>query len=277
MIKLLANMAMGIILLFFIGGCDNETGFDTDSNNRSNKNCTESSEIWHLGKLYCPVTSPYTGRVWLDRNLGASKVCDKSRKKFANETAYTDDQQNCFGDYYQWGRNTDGHEKKESATTAEQAGNVTEVGHGKFITSGRDRDYDWAQTADPNGQKRTINWNDIRGNSICPAGYRVATLDEFRAELFDEDSYEIQKNSSEKEGNNDDRRVNAYNTFLRLPAAGYRSIYGGLPGDQGFFGDLWTVSADGAYATSIGFSENSAGWYNRGNRADGMPVRCLKD
>jgi len=51
------------------------------------------------GVTYGTVTSPYTGRVWLDGNLGASQVC----------TAYNDS--TCYGDYYQWGRGTDGHEK----------------------------------------------------------------------------------------------------------------------------------------------------------------------
>jgi hypothetical protein len=40
----------------------------------------------------------HTGKVWLDRNLGARQVC----------TSSTDAA--CFGDLYQWGRAKDGHE-----------------------------------------------------------------------------------------------------------------------------------------------------------------------
>jgi len=62
--------------------------------------------ITHNGVKYDTVTSPYTGRVWLDRNLGASQVCTS-----ATDTA-------CYGDYYQWGRGHDGHQSSSSLTTA---------------------------------------------------------------------------------------------------------------------------------------------------------------
>jgi hypothetical protein len=44
------------------------------------------------GLTYALVTSPDTGKVWLDRNLGARQVC----------TSSTDAA--CFGDLYQWGQ-----------------------------------------------------------------------------------------------------------------------------------------------------------------------------
>jgi len=43
------------------------------------------------GNEYKTITSPNTGKVWLDRNLGAEKVCE------------TPDDKRCFGDYFQWG------------------------------------------------------------------------------------------------------------------------------------------------------------------------------
>ena len=45
------------------------------------------------------------GRVWMDRNLGASQVA----------TSPTDSA--AYGDLYQWGRGTDGHESRTSPTT----------------------------------------------------------------------------------------------------------------------------------------------------------------
>ena len=53
---------------------------------------TTDGTISHNGKSYGTVTSSYTGKVWLDRNLGASQVCTA-----LDDTA-------CYGDYYQWGR-----------------------------------------------------------------------------------------------------------------------------------------------------------------------------
>jgi hypothetical protein len=49
-------------------------------------------------KTYQVDLSEKTGRVWLDRNLGASEACK----------TLTD--LNCYGDYYQWGRGKDGHQ-----------------------------------------------------------------------------------------------------------------------------------------------------------------------
>jgi hypothetical protein len=54
------------------------------------------------GLTYALVTSPDTGKVWLDRNLGARQVC----------TSSTDEA--CYGDLYQWGRAKDGHESRTS-------------------------------------------------------------------------------------------------------------------------------------------------------------------
>jgi hypothetical protein len=55
----------------------------------------------------------FTGKVWLDRNLGARQVC----------TSSTDAA--CFGDLYQWGRAKDGHESRTSGTTETLASSIT--------------------------------------------------------------------------------------------------------------------------------------------------------
>jgi uncharacterized protein (TIGR02145 family) len=96
------------------------------------------------GNEYGVVKSPYTGKVWLDRNLGASRVCQ----------SYDDEQ--CYGDYFQWGRESDGHEKKNSSN---------------FKTGSSD----W-MSSDSSGAKRSANWNP------CPKGFRVPTIDELLAE-----------------------------------------------------------------------------------------------
>ncbi|MFZ1451482.1 MAG: hypothetical protein WAT20_02205, partial [Ferruginibacter sp.] len=51
------------------------------------------------------VFNPITGKIWMDRNLGASRVA----------TSSTDDL--AYGDLYQWGRLTDGHQNRTSGTT----------------------------------------------------------------------------------------------------------------------------------------------------------------
>jgi hypothetical protein len=89
------------------------------------------------------ITSSKTGRVWLDRNLGATQVATK-----ADDSA-------AYGHYYQWGRNDDGHEFKNSLTTQTQATILTPVS-GKFIDSKNVAfKRDWTN-ADSNGGKRVV-------------------------------------------------------------------------------------------------------------------------
>ena len=52
------------------------------------------------------VTNPTTGDILIDRNLGASQVATSSTDADA------------YGDLYQWGRGTDGHQIRTSGTTS---------------------------------------------------------------------------------------------------------------------------------------------------------------
>jgi len=209
-----------------------------------------SETIVHNGITYGTVTSPYTGRVWLDRNLGASRVCQ----------SYDDEQ--CYGDYYQWGRDADGHEKSNSSTTSTQATNVTNVGHGNFITSSSDYDYDWAKDADSDGSKRSINWGKIDGSSICPTGFRVPNEAELKAETTDQDV---------------NNTYDLFSTFLKVPAAGVRYDASGGFGGNGVFTALYTTfsaTTDGVRVLEFG---NTGVSIQNSGRASGYSVRCIKD
>jgi len=205
--------------------------------------------ITHNGFTYGTVTSPYTGRVWLDRNLGASRVC----------TALDDAE--CYGDYYQWGRGTDGHEKTNSATTSTLATDITaSSANGSFIITLNNSDW---TTADSDGSLRAFEWSKIDGTSICPVGYRVPTIDELTAETI---------NTSTAVTNNTD----AFNHFLKLPSAGYRygsdgSLYG-----QASNGVVWSSSVSGSYSQSLYFGSGGA-YTSYGLRANGLSVRCIRD
>ncbi|MCB4764102.1 MAG: hypothetical protein LGB78_09460, partial [Sulfurovum sp.] len=65
--------------------------------NNSYQTCDESAEFTYNGVVYKCIKSK-TGRVWLDRNIGALKE------------AGSIDEIESFGDYFQWGRPADGHE-----------------------------------------------------------------------------------------------------------------------------------------------------------------------
>ena len=117
--------------------------------------------------IYGTVTTR-TGRIWIDRNLGASRVALSS----------TDTQ--AYGDYFEWGRPADGHEKQIVYGTASNFTNVRSTtsvpGNSKYIFPS-DGSYDWLVTPD-----NTL-WTGVNApNNPCPAGFRIPTEAEWAAE-----------------------------------------------------------------------------------------------
>ena len=224
-----------------------------DSNNTTTQSVAitildvEPEPIIHNGVTYNEVTSPYTGEVWLDRNLGASRVC-----LALNDTA-------CYGDYYQWGRNFDGHQISNSATTTTLATDITNVGSDFIISA--DISGKWT-TADSDGSLRSANWSNTDGSSVCPIGYRVPTITELTAETI---------LASTPVSNNTD----AFNNFLKLPSAGSRRS--GLMSSVGTDVDMWSSSANGSYSEYLYIHSAYAGTPFPQYRAYGGSIRCIKD
>lgn len=196
------------------------------------------------GNSYKEVVSPFTGKVWLDRNLGASKVCE----------SFDDDK--CFGSYFQWGRSADGHEKYKVEITTELA-STSEPGHSDFIVGYAENRYDWISVQD-----NTL-WKGIyASNNPCPKGFRIPTTGEFKKELIDHGGNNIHK---------------GYKSFLKLPIAGYRN-YSGVIDYQGFEGRYWTSSTKAQFALSLNTASNSGKPYIFFfERANGYSLRCIKD
>lgn len=202
---------------------------------------------WPPGTVHCNatptaivnVTNPTTGRVWMDRNLGAARAA----------TASNDEQ--AYGDLYQWGRLADGHQCRNSATTGTQSSSDV-PGHNKFII-----DYwDWRSP------KNNNLWQGVNGiNNPCPTGYRLPTYAELEAE---------------RQSWSANNAAGAFASPLRLPVAGYRDLDNGSLFYVGSNGYCWSSSVGGSNAISLNFNSGSAGMYG-GNRADGQSVRCLKD
>ena len=193
--------------------------------------------IHHDRLEYCPVISPDTAKIWLDRNLGAAEICS-----VPEDTA-------CSGDYYQWGRDTDGHQILDSDTNTTQASNVNEAGE-QFIIEHDD----WVLT-DTDGSIRSANWSKTDGSSVCPLGYSVPTL----AELTDE-------------------RTDATNGFLRLPFSGFRNINGTVDHLNLNVGHLWSSDASliPHSSKSLIYDDSSTYEYVQLMRAIGLPIRCIK-
>jgi uncharacterized protein (TIGR02145 family) len=209
--------------------------------------------ITHNGFDYEKVVSPYTDNIWLDRNLGASQVC----------TALDDSA--CYGDYYQWGRATDGHENNTSSNTLDRALAIKlDVGHSDFIVNSSSP-YDWtADSLDDNGSLRAANWSKTDGSSVCPVGYRVPTIQELRDETLDNNATPVANNTD------------AFNNFLKFPSAGYHYDGDGSLYSQGSTGNVWSSSVTGDKSYSLYFNSSNA-FRGISSRANGLSVRCLKD
>ncbi len=188
-------------------------------------------EIVHNGFDYEVITSPITGKKWLDRNLGADVRCTKSRNEFASSPEYITDQKDCFGDLYQWGRLNDGHEKINYTDTSQnQAVSYSDdytIDDGGIIkTTGAESDKfikksasnnDWTNK-DLDKSKREVQWIKTDGTFICPAGFRVPSIEELKAETTDYAGIEDEASGKVKVINN----ITAFKNFLKFPSPGFR-------------------------------------------------------
>jgi hypothetical protein len=105
-----------------------------------------------------------TGKIWMDRNLGATRAA----------TSNTD--ASSFGDLYQWGRSSDGHQLYNSTTTSTQFSTTT-TNNGNYVAASGTNLRDWLVTSDP-----TL-WQGVNGvNNPCPKGFRIPTKQEWADE-----------------------------------------------------------------------------------------------
>ena len=185
------------------------------------------------------VTNPTTGRVWMDRNLGATQVATSSADSLA------------YGDLYQWGRLKDGHESRTSAVSSALSKDNSPL-NGDFITNSND----WRSPQNDN------LWQGLNGeNNICPPGYRLPTEAEWEAERLSWSS---------------NNATGAFGSVLKLPMAGHRSRSNGSLHSVGTGGFYWSSTVSGANAGFLYFGSSGAN-LNFGNRASGLSVRLIKD
>jgi uncharacterized protein (TIGR02145 family) len=188
------------------------------------------------------VTNPTTGKTWMDRNLGAS------------QSATSSDDANAYGDLYQWGRRSDGHQCRTSPTTSTLS-STDQPGHGNFITI-NSGNYDWRSP------QNTNLWQGVSGtNNPCPSGYRLPTETELNAERTSWSS---------------NNAAGAFASPLKLPMAGYRYVSNGSLRNVGTIGYYWSSTVFGANSRYLFFISSHANMYTL-VRANGISVRCLKD
>jgi hypothetical protein len=257
---LLANLSAGVLangagtLTYTITGTPVSSGTASFSIVIGSKSCSFTLNVltplaaqYPVGSVFCAgptaivdVTNPITGKIWMDRNLGAAQVATSTTDVLA------------YGDLYQWGRGNDGHQCRTSATTTTLSSS-DQPGHGNFILS-PNSPIDWLSP------QNTNLWQGINGiNNPCPIGYRIPTIVELNNER---NSWSIQNNTG------------AFLSPLKFTISGNRTGGGGQIIGIASYGSYWSSTISSTLANNLFFNSN-VNIYND-YRANGTSVRCIK-
>jgi len=197
------------------------------------------------GLTYGTLTA--NGKCWMDRNLGATAVA----------TAYNSPTTS-YGDYYQWGRKTNGHQVSNSGTSTTQFSAYTQdpASGGLFIKSFSD----WLTP-----QNNTL-WAAAGGylNNPCPTGWHVPAQAEWASVVS---ACGITNYST----------AISNSCGLKLPASGYRYYFDASISYRGTVGNYWSSGFTGSDAYSLSFGSGLVYPADSANRANGFSVRCLKN
>ena len=245
-------------LIYTITGTPSGSGTASFALSIGGRSCTltrtviaSSTSTFPDGTVFCggvqtaivPVTSPSTGKTWMDRNLGASKVA----------TSSTDT--GSLGDLYQWGRRADGHQCRNSLTSTTLSASNT-PSNANFIIA-PNTPFDWRSPQNSN------LWQGVSGtNNPCPSGYRLPTTIELNAEV----QVWVNKNS-----------VGAISSALKLPTANVRgSSSGVIQATNSSIGLYWSSTTNGTDSEVLQIDGSQAAFF-KGYRAYGFSVRCIKN
>lgn len=216
------------------------------------KGIDERGKVLSKPWVYGTVTTA-TGRIWLDRNLGASRVAISS----------TDTQ--AYGDYYQWGRPADGHQTKyltnNNSTGFTNTKSTTSVPATDLWIEPTDGSNDWLSTPD-----NTLWAGSNPPNNPCPAGFRIPTETEWNLEKATWSSQNA---------------AGAFASPLKLTQPGMLTSFsssGAYFTAKNNHGQYLTQSAssDGR-ARYFGLNGSGLWWDNNYWKSHGMSCRCIKD
>ena len=197
------------------------------------------------------------GKVWLQQNLGSNQVA----------TSMTDTES--YGDLFQWGRWDDSHQARNSSTVSMPSANNPSglAGITSFIIGSGTGNYWWSNytlTDKWSGENLSEMTAQI-GVDPCKAigqGWRLPTQADWT-------------NAVNAEGISNP--ATAYNSKLKLPAAGNRSPIDASFTYEGQRGYYWSsdVASSGGKYLYIGTTIANAG--SGGPRGQGQSLRCLKE
>jgi uncharacterized protein (TIGR02145 family) len=241
---------------YTITGTPSATGTATFAITLGGQSCNLTVSVapaivtYPAGSVFCAsgattvvnVTNPTTGKIWMDRNLGASRAAISS-----TDTA-------AYGDLYQWGRRSDGHQCRNSTTTSTLS-SIDQPANGSFILT-TSSPHDWRNP------QNTNLWQGVNGiNNPCPSGYRIPAETELDAERLSWSS---------------NNPAGAFASPLKLPLGGYRAYNNGTLYNFGSNSHYWSSTFSSTYSRALYFSTIAANMYF-GERAYGLTVRCIKN
>jgi uncharacterized protein (TIGR02145 family) len=261
---LTANFSAGYSLInagsviYTITGVPSAAGTATFAITLGGKSCTITKNVlpntqYPASSVHCTtaalvvsVTNPSTGKIWMDRNLGASQVADSSGKDITSR-----------GDFYQWGRRSDGHQCRD-ASIISTTSSVDQPAHGSWIYVNI-APLDWRIPQNNN------LWQGVNGvNNPCPNGFRVPTEAEWNTERLSWIS-------------NDG--IGAFASVLKLCGTGQKYSVLTAENDHGKY---WSSTVSGTESFSLNFYQSDisipANVSAFGHeRFRGYAVRCIKN
>ncbi len=203
------------------------------------------------GITYAAVTGA-DGRLWLDRNLGATRIA----------TAFND--QAAYGWLYQWGRASDGHQYTAwgaqpspalSGSTATLSTTDT-PGHANFIKNGTSP-YAWRNP------QNTNLWQGVSGvNNPCPTDFRLPTKPEWQTLVTAAGITNYN---------------NAFSSTLKFTAGGVRDNFNAALGNQGGSGWYWSSGVTGTNSFYLYFDSAEVSLAGSLYHSYGFSARCLKN